>query len=170
MKKIICLFLLLCNLSFADEIQLDLEFAKTEKERMAGLMGRASLEKDQGMLFIYPKKQETSIWMFNCYFDLSIAFLDEKGVIKEIHELKAYPEKIDPFRSIDDYSINDPVVLFFLSQSVKSSFQVSFALEMNAGWFYNHGVSLGDLVVWDEKTGKAHIVRKEVTTKKENHV
>lgn len=165
MKKIFCLFLLLCNVSFADEIQLDLEFAKTEKERTLGLMQRRSMPENHGMLFIYPQKEIASIWMFNCYLDLSVAFLDEKGVIQEIHELKAYPEKMDSIRSIQDYSMNDPVILFFLSQSVKSSFKVSFALEMNAGWFYNHGVSLGDLVVWDEMTGKALIIRKEVTTK-----
>lgn len=161
MKNFFCLFLVVCNICFSDEISINLDFAKTDKELAFGLMERKNMPENQGMLFIYPQKQIATIWMFNCYFDLSVAFLDEKGVIQEIHELKAFPEKIEPIRPIQNYSMNDPVILFFLSQSVKSSFKVSFALEMNGGWFYNHGVSLGDLVVWDEKTGKAHIVRKK---------
>jgi len=171
MKKLISLLLMICSVSFADEIPLKLEFAKSEKERTFGLMQRKSLEENQGMLFIYPKKQLATIWMFNCFLDLSLAFLDENGAIFEIHELKAYPEKMDPSRKVLTYQdlplypLDDPAIYFFYNKRINSSFLASFALEMNAGWFYNHRVSIGDLVVWDEKSGNAHILRKNVTSK-----
>ena len=171
MKKLICLMLMICTLSFADEIPLDLEIAKTEKARTFGLMQRKNLGENEGMLFVYPTKEYGSIWMFNCYLDLSVAFLDEKGTIREIHELKAYPEKMDPSRKVlsyqdlGRYSMDDPIIHFFYNKRVTSSFLASFALEMNAGWFYNHRVSIGDLLIWDEKTGNATIVRKNVTSK-----
>lgn len=156
MKKLIFLFLLICNLASANEIPIFLEFAKTDEEKSLGLMQRSHLRENSGMLFIYPVKERIKIWMLNTLIDLSVAFLDENGVILEIHELKAYPEKMKE---------KTPDIRFFLEKSVKSSVPVSFALEMNSRWFYNHDVLAGDVLKWEESKPQAFIVRKSSTPK-----
>ena len=85
------------------------------------------------MTFNYEAPQRLSIWMYNTWIDLSVAFLDDNKVIREIYELKAYPDQHDPN--------------FFRVREASSSFMASYALEMNAGWFKAHGVKLGDRVV-----------------------
>lgn len=150
MKQLILLLFLSCSLLCADEIPITLEYAKTAQERTRGLMERTTLPPDHGMLFFNPKKEKMQIWMYNCTIDLSVAFLDEEGIIREIHEMKAYPEKMQQ---------SPPDIDFFLEKSVTSSFASSFTLEMNKDWFYNHHVSIGDRVKWDENTNRAFIIR-----------
>lgn len=149
------------------QIPITLEFAKTADELTWGLMQRPSLPQDHGMLFIYPEPAKASIWMFNCLINLSVAFIDENGMIRQINELKAYPDKIDskrPVRSPHElklYSLKDPFIRFFEKRSVSTRFAVSFVLEMNAYWFQKHGVKVGDQLRWDEgsKTGTVIKIR-----------
>ncbi len=116
--------------SDAGSIPIQLEDAVTPEERIKGLAGRKSLPTDQGMLFHIDPPTEVTIWMYETLIDLSVAFLDETKTIREIHELKAYPEIQD--------------AAFFLKESVKASFKASYVLEMNAHWFRDHGVKVGD--------------------------
>lgn len=151
------------TLSCADEIPITLEYAKTEKERSFGLMQRTHLKKDHGMLFVYPKETIINIWMLNCLIDLSVAFLNDKGEILEMYELKAYPEKIE--RSLKNYEElaayhNNKVFSFFLKQSIKSSFPATFALEMDKGWFKEHHIKKGDVLRSDLIIMNAYIERK----------
>lgn len=126
-----------------------LEEATTLDQKNWGLMGRKELGENEGMLFAYDTPQILSVWMFNCWVDLDVAFLDENCIVREIHPMKAYPEKMDPKRPVlgpNDFRLyppNDPIVRFFQSQSVQSSFEASYMLEMPQGWFREHGVSLG---------------------------
>lgn len=139
------LLILLCCAQLA-AVEITLEHAVTPEERALGLMGRRELAENHGMLFHYPKPQRASIWMFGCYIDLSVAFLDGEGRIMEIHELKAYPEMLDPERGCDVslYRYNDPVCRFFRQRTVRSEKPVLYALEMPAGWFARHHFSVGD--------------------------
>lgn len=160
----ISIFLFIFSLTFnslgAEQIAIVLEHAKTEEQMMWGLMQRESLPENQGMLFHYPCAKKSSIWMFNCLIDLSVAFLDSEGKILEIYELKAYPEKMDPKRpvySIDHltklYPADDPILSFFRKNKVVSTLPAHYCLEMNAHWFKEHSVKPGDFVTWDEKSG-----------------
>ena len=156
------LFVMLPFTLFSQSLPITLEIAKTESERIWGLMQRDSLPKDHGMLFVYEKPKYLSVWMFNCFINLSAAFIDSKGYIVEIRELTAYPRMMDPKRpieTIDDlklYSPYDPIVLFFRKKSVASSYKVRYVLEMEEGWFAKHGVVPGDRLVW--KPGKKKAV------------
>lgn len=147
----------------ATTVPLTLEHARTYEELAWGLMQRTTLPEDHGMLFHYPKEDFASVWMFNCLKDLSAAFLDAQGVILEIHELKAYPEKMDarrPVHSIKDlakYSFYDPVYQFFFNHAVKSSQPVSYLLEMDAHWFEQKGIHPGDRLTWDKHS--SHITQ-----------
>jgi uncharacterized membrane protein (UPF0127 family) len=127
-----------------------LEEVKTPEQKSWGLMGRTQLGENEGMLFPFDPPQYLNVWMFNCWIDLDVAYLDANRVIREIHEMRAYPEKMDPRRPVlgpRDFSLyanNDPIVLFFQSKSVKSSFEASYIVEMPKGWFKRHEVGVGD--------------------------
>lgn len=147
-----------------DAIPITLEYAKTEEQMEWGLMGRRALPANHGMLFFYPAPQQVAIWMFNCFIDLSVAFLDEEQIIRSIRALNAFPNKMDPkrpVRSIQDlalYPPGDPIRLFFEKRVVISSIPAKYSLEMNLRWFQENGVRAGDAVGWDEKTGLAWVM------------
>lgn len=128
-------------------IPLTLEYAVHDFERAKGLMQRDYLPPNQGMLFKYPYPQKVSIWMYNTLIDLSVAFLDHDKVIREIHELKAYPEIKEPS--------------FFHQKSTTSSFKASFALEMNKDWFKKNGIKPGDQLVLEGFSNEAKIIKKQ---------
>jgi hypothetical protein len=136
-------------------VPVQLEKAKTAKERAWGLMGRKFLEPNSGMLFIYPKPEKHSFWMFNCYIDLSIAYLDDSHVIREIADMAAYPQAMDPSRPVNllsdlkKYPPDDPVCAFYESKSSSSKIKTKYALEMNRGWFKQKQIEIGDVVYWD---------------------
>ena len=100
------------------------EVAETPRQREAGLMHRAGLPEDAGMLFIYPEASKLSFWMKNPRIPLSIAFISEKGVITEILDM-------DPPRPGQE----PPV---YTSREANR-----YALEVNQGWFRKKGVGPG---------------------------
>lgn len=55
-------------------------------EQMLGLMGRSSLEDNEGMLFIYEDNRNVSFWMKNVAFPLDMIFLNQCGHVIQIHE------------------------------------------------------------------------------------
>ncbi|MGB0638609.1 MAG: DUF192 domain-containing protein [Myxococcota bacterium] len=99
------------------------EVADTPVARRVGLMGRASLAPDTGMLFVFPQESERSFWMKNTPLPLSIAYMDAKGRI--VHMADMTPLSTDP---------------------VPSKLPALYALEMTQGWFKEHGVMVGQTV------------------------
>jgi uncharacterized membrane protein (UPF0127 family) len=87
-------------------------------------MGRASLQPDHGMLFVFDKAQESAFWMKNTLIPLDIIFINEKGVIHAIHPM-AMPHS----RSI-----------------IKSGGPVRAGLEINGGMAKKLGLKPGDTV------------------------
>ncbi len=154
-----------CELLEENAIEITLEHAQTCEERQWGLMQREELPYNQGMLFHYDYPQRVSIWAFNCLIDLSVAFLDECGVIREIRQLHCCPCRMDcnrPVLAPADlalYPPDDPVIRYFCKQAVISSQPTTYALEMNYLWFQENGIKVGDAVVWDGCTGPAWVVR-----------
>jgi uncharacterized membrane protein (UPF0127 family) len=102
---------------------LEVEIAKSKKQREKGLMFREELGWNQGMLFIFPEEQFLSFWMKDTSIPLSIAYLDEDGVVVDIYDME--PFSLDP---------------------VKSSRKCRFALEVNQGFFNDAGLVNGDSV------------------------
>lgn len=99
------------------------EVADRDDERRQGLMGRDSLPEDHGMLFVYPEQRTLSFWMRDTKIPLDIAFIDRRGVVVDIQTMQ--PETEEMHRS------RQPAM---------------YALEMEAGWFDEHGVGVGDRV------------------------
>lgn len=168
MKKVlyfIIFFAILPAFTFAQRtVPITIEQAATVEEKTWGLMQRAELPENHGMLFIYQKPQKLSFWMFNCLIDLSLAFLDENSVITEFRQLRAYPEKMDPKRqvlSLEDlkkYPFFDPILIFFYKKQVSSSRKAQYALEMRDGWFRQNGVKVGDRLVWERSSPDAYFI------------
>ena len=101
-----------------------IEVADTDEERARGLMERTELGEDDGMLFRFDELSTGSFWMKDTLIPLSIAFWGEDGTIHSIVEMT-------PCES-------DPCPTYAASAPYTS------ALEMNAGWFEEHGVEVGD--------------------------
>ena len=99
------------------------EVAFTQKGRATGLMFRNQLDKDHGMLFIYPQEQNLSFWMKNTKIPLSIAFINSSEVITQIESMSPY--------SLLNHASKD---------------KVRFALEMEEGWFIKNGIKAGSEV------------------------
>ena len=111
--------------------RLQVEVARSEHTRQAGLMHRKYLAENAGMLFCFGSEGHYSFWMQNTYIPLDIAFLDVYGKVLEIKEM--YP---------------------LSTRSVRSSHKCKYALEVNRGWFGQNGVKAGS-VLFPSKTKKA---------------
>ncbi len=103
---------------------LSVEIADTPLKRSIGLMYRKELPADAGMLFVFPESANRSFWMKDTHIPLSIAYINEDGVITNI-------ENMDPF-SLDSISSKDAC---------------KYALETNRGWFNSHDIKPGCKVV-----------------------
>jgi len=101
---------------------LRLEVAANPTTRACGLSYRKSLAPDHGMLFVVPEPEALHLWMRDVRIPLSIAFLDEAGLVVDIQEAK-------PAQRQEHYVAPEPV---------------TYAIEVNAGWFETHQIAVGD--------------------------
>ena len=97
------------------------EVARTEDERAKGLMFREELGENAGMLFVLPEYQEISLWMKDTYIPLDVAFMDPTFRVTGIRSMEPESQRL-----------------------VSSPGRVQFALEVNQGWFEEHGVRADD--------------------------
>ncbi len=148
-----------------DVIPLTLEHANTYDIWQWGLMKRTQLPKNHGMMFYNDTPEKISVWMFNCFMDLSSAYLDKDKVIRDISELTAYPEKMDPKRPVNTvedidgkYPEDDPIKLFYMERSYQTFFLASYFIEMSKNWFPDNGVKAGDVILFDENTPNASVI------------
>ena len=100
------------------------ELATNPNARVCGLSNRVKLLENHGMLFIYPTLGPRVFWMKDTHIPLSIAFLDDSGRILSIHHMT-------PMQTDERYRSLQPV---------------RYALEVNQGWFAEHGIGVGDSV------------------------
>lgn len=97
------------------------ETAATEPSRSLGLMHRRQpLGDNRGMLFVFEASGFHSMWMQNTYIPLSVAFIDDRGVILNIADMT--PLTTTPHTA--------------------AGF-ARYALEMNQGWFASRGIKAG---------------------------
>ncbi|RJP57493.1 MAG: DUF192 domain-containing protein [Candidatus Auribacter fodinae] len=99
------------------------EVADSEEERALGLMYRDKLREDRGMLFVFEEEAYRAFWMKNTKIPLSLAYINEQGVITEIVDMAPFDER-----------------------SHKSTKKAKYALEVNQGWFENHNIKVGDSI------------------------
>jgi len=96
------------------------EIAATDESRSYGLMNRTHLPPDQGMLFVFEQPGIQCFWMKNTPLPLSIAFIDERGLILNIADMRP--------QTTESHCPAGPAL---------------YALEMERGWFAQRRISAG---------------------------
>jgi uncharacterized membrane protein (UPF0127 family) len=99
------------------------EVADEEGERQIGLMHRPSMPANDGMIFVFERAEVQCFWMRNTLLPLSVAFLDDRGAIVNIEDMKPQTD--------DSHCSKKPV---------------RFVLEMNKGWFDKRGLKAGSVI------------------------
>lgn len=107
------------------EIALKAEVADTPVKQEEGLSGRAKLDENQVMLFVFSKSGYHSFWMKNMNFPIDLAWIDEHKKIIHI-ESNVSP---NTFPKI----FNSPIPSLYV-------------LETRANFFIEQGIKIGDLV------------------------
>ena len=107
-----------------DRYLFNVEGATTQAQRAVGLMWRESLAANHGMLFIYQKKQQITMWMHNTALSLDMIFISSDGTIDSI--------------------VSNTIP--FSKKLIKSNALVNAVLELPAGTVMNLGIATGDLV------------------------
>jgi uncharacterized protein len=100
------------------------EVARTDEARARGLMDRARLDPEAGMLFVFDESELHTFWMKNTLIPLDMIFIGDTGRIVGIVP-RAEPRTLTP---------RDPGV------------PSRYVLEVNGGWAAAHGVAVGDTV------------------------
>ena len=96
------------------------EIADSDDTRQYGLMNRQYLPFNEGMWFVFGFEFTHCMWMKNTLIDLDVAFVNNRYEIVNIEAMQAGSTEI--------HCANEPV---------------SYALEMNKGWFAQHDVTPG---------------------------
>jgi len=99
------------------------EVAADFASRAQGLMYRSAMPSNAGMLFIFDELSTPCMWMKNTLIPLSVAFIDEHGVIINVEDMQPQTE--------DSHCASRPA---------------RYALEMNRGWFAARGVKPGSRI------------------------
>ncbi len=108
------------------------EVAASEPARSLGLMHRKKpLADNAGMLFVFTAPGFHSMWMQNTYIALSVAFIDERGVVLNIADMMPLTTNAHTAAGFARY-----------------------ALEMNQGWFASRGIRAGAKVSGREAAPK----------------
>ena len=100
------------------------EIAEKAEDRNHGFMERKTIPDGTGMLFVFEHDQILSFWMKNTPHPLSIAYIDSKGKIRNIYDMKPYS-----------------------LSSIISTVSVRYALEVPQGWYKKNGITEGDTVL-----------------------
>lgn len=106
-----------------NNFRLTVEIPDNKAALRRGLMYRERLPRDRGMLFVWPEASRHGMWMLNTRIPLDVAFIDEDYTITNI-------ERMEP-ETTEMHTAERPV---------------RYALEVNAGWFEEHGVEAGNRV------------------------
>ena len=106
----------------AEHAAVRVELALTPGQRTFGLMYRAHLDEDAGMLFIFPAAEPLKFWMKHTEIPLDMIFADPSGVVVGI------------VANATPYS----------ERPVGPDAPALYVLEVNGGFCARHGVRAGD--------------------------
>jgi uncharacterized membrane protein (UPF0127 family) len=116
--------------SGGERVEVEAEIADDPTEQRRGLMERTELAENAGMLFIFDREQRLSFFMKDTLIPLSVAFINTEGYIVDIQDMQ--PLDLTRHRSAE------PAI---------------YALEVNQGFFREHGVEVGNRVELPERPG-----------------
>lgn len=105
---------------------IEVEIADTLKKRRQGLSGREKLKENQGMLFVFPKKDYYSFWMKEMKFPIDIIWINDERIVDIVS--RASPDEFQLFKT---YESKKPA---------------NFVLEINAGFSEIFNIKINDRV------------------------
>ena len=108
-----------------------MEIAKTSEERKLGLMYKESLDSNKGMIFIYNKEKKHPFWMKNTMIPLDIIWLNKSKKVVYISK------NTQPCKQNDCLRIKPNRISIYV-------------LEINANLSDKLGLSIGDLIEFDD--------------------
>ena len=110
------------------QITLDIEIADTDFDIQTGLMYRNSMDKKQGMLFIFDDVRERFFYMKNTKIPLDLIYINEhKSIVSFQKNAKPFDES-----------------------SLPSNFPAKYVLEINAGLVDTWSLAVGDSISYVE--------------------
>jgi uncharacterized membrane protein (UPF0127 family) len=112
--------------------RLDIEIADTDYDVQTGLMYRNSMQKTQGMLFVFPTMRERFFYMKNTRIPLDLIYLDNNK------HIVSFQENATPFDEA----------------SLPSRVPAQYVLEINAGLSEKWLLEVGDRIEYTEINGK----------------
>lgn len=96
------------------------QVASTPEQRSTGLMFRAEMPANEGMLFVFEEPAGQCFWMKNTLLPLTAAFVADDGTIVNLADMKP--------KTLDSHCSAKPV---------------RYVLEMHQGWFAKRGIQAG---------------------------
>lgn len=111
-------------------VNIKVELATTSTQVQKGLSGRLVLEKDSGMLFIFPKPHLYKFWMPDMHFPVDIIWINEGRVVDIDREIS---------------NIFDPALPIFYTPSSPSQY----VLEVNAGYSTAKNIEVGSPITFN---------------------
>ncbi|WP_418236023.1 DUF192 domain-containing protein [Comamonas serinivorans] len=103
--------------------RIEVQIAATDRQRQVGLMNRASMPDNEGMLFVFDQPSVQCFWMRNTLLPLTAAFIDDAGTVVNLKDMKPQTD--------DNHCSAKPV---------------RYVLEMNQGWFDKRHVKPGSTI------------------------
>lgn len=104
-------------------VELQVEVASTDVDRVRGLRFRSELPRGSGMAFLFPEDRYLRFVMDDTVVPLSIAFVAREGTIVQI-------EDMEPLATTRTWALE----------------KVPYAIEVPQGWFRENGIGVGDRV------------------------
>ncbi len=130
-KRLLLLLLLSCTAAqpavfFENDVMFKVELAKTASEQAKGLMYRAELPEENGLLFVFEKDTPRTFWMKNTLIPLDMVFIDSELNVVEV-KANVQPCKEDPCAQY-------------------KSVPARYVLEINGGLAEKKGIKAGSFV------------------------
>lgn len=110
--------------------KLFVQIANTNALRQQGLSGKTELQQDHGMLFDFTNTNDTrpSFWMKEMQFAIDIIWINDNKIIGITKSVPA------PSAGTTDYEL----------KTYPPPGDISFVLEVNAGWSDKNNITVGD--------------------------
>ena len=103
--------------------RIEVQVAGNDHQRQIGLMNRAQMPDNEGMLFVFEQPNVQCFWMRNTLIPLTAAFIDDTGTVVNLRDMKPHSE--------DNHCSTKPV---------------RYVLEMNQGWFDKRHIKAGSVI------------------------
>lgn len=110
--------------------EFELEIAETREQWTIGLMNRRNMDKEKGMVFIFPEESMQAFWMKNTYIPLDIIFLDSNQEVVNIEKNAVPLNETNRYRSISP---------------------ARYVIELNAGVSDKYNIKPGDTVSFSSR-------------------